>query len=66
MADFFVDKTARRKIIKKLLSQGYLRKEQIRLKRKDGSIFWGAVTMETIYDDVGSIMCLQGIVDDIP
>jgi two-component sensor histidine kinase len=42
-----------------------LKNEEIKLKKKDGTSFWGSVTAVAVHDDEGEIKYYDGIVEDI-
>lgn len=61
----FLDLKQRRKFLRKLISQGELIREQLKLKKKDGSQFWGAVSARVIRDIPGEVKYIDGIIEDI-
>ncbi|MEW5908245.1 MAG: response regulator [Thermodesulfobacteriota bacterium] len=65
VADLYYDPSHRSRVSEKIKMQGFLNAEEIRLKRKDGSPFWGAVTARAVMDDSRDIVYFDGIVEDI-
>lgn len=51
--------------IKKMLNYGFVREEELHLKRKDGSTFFGSVSAVAIKDEHGDILYFDGIIYDI-
>lgn len=52
-------------ISKRLLEEGQIVAEEIRLRRKDGVPFWGAVTAHVVRDTAGAVRYFDGLVEDI-
>jgi two-component system sensor histidine kinase/response regulator len=48
-----------------IASQGFVRKRELHLRKKDGSLMIGACTAKIAYDDQGSVKWIDGIIDDI-
>ncbi len=65
VADLYADPSQRRLISEKLIAQGYLQGEEVHLKRKDGSVFWGSVTAHPFKDESGKTLYFDGMVEDI-
>jgi PAS domain S-box-containing protein/putative nucleotidyltransferase with HDIG domain len=49
----------------KMLQNGFVRNEEILLKRKDGSPFWGSVTAVAVKDDRNEVKYYDGVIEDI-
>jgi diguanylate cyclase (GGDEF)-like protein/PAS domain S-box-containing protein len=62
---FFVDPAARDEWTWKVFHEGKPRGLELLLKRKDGTLFWAALTAELIRDAVSEAICIDGIVEDI-
>ena len=56
------DRTA---FIERLSREGIVSRVELRLKRRDGSPIWGAVTAKTTRDEQGNILYFDGMVEDI-
>lgn len=61
----YVDPADRDFLMAKLLAHGELRGEEVKLKRKDGTVFWGALTAKIVKDASGQIEYFDGMVEDI-
>jgi PAS domain S-box-containing protein/putative nucleotidyltransferase with HDIG domain len=49
----------------KMLENGYVKNEEVLLKRKDGTPFLGSVTAVAIYDEKGKVKYYDGVIEDI-
>jgi len=65
VSDLYENAEDRAAFVKDVLEQGYAKNKVIRLKTKDGSPFWGAVTANIAYDDEGNIKWMDGVIEDI-
>lgn len=61
---FYGKSEDRQKLINKLNQQGYYNNEELQLRRKDGSIFWGLVTSSRLVEDDGKVF-YDGAIRDI-
>ncbi|MGE4442146.1 MAG: PAS domain S-box protein [Desulfomicrobium sp.] len=52
-------------ILKEALSHGSIRDRDLRLKRKDGSIFWARINGRIIFDDKGELEYFEGFMHDV-
>ena len=50
---------------KKIRKQGFVRNEILKLREKDDSSIWGAVTARVQYDENGAIKWIDGVIEDI-
>jgi two-component system cell cycle sensor histidine kinase/response regulator CckA len=48
-----------------LLTQGGVNRAEHQLKKRDGTLFWGALTLTAVYDAHGDVQWVDGIVEDI-
>lgn len=62
--DLFWDIEDYKSFSKKLISSGDVAAEEVKLKRHDGTLVWGAITANAIHDDSG-VKYYYGIVEDI-
>lgn len=62
--DLFWDFEDYKSFSKKLTSYGEVTAEEVRLKQKNGTLIWGAITANAILDDSG-VKYYYGIVEDI-
>jgi PAS domain S-box-containing protein len=65
VSDLWVDPDEMESLSKKLLSQGSVDADVVRLKRKDGLSFWASVKARAVFDDQGEIKYFDVIVEDI-
>jgi PAS domain S-box-containing protein/putative nucleotidyltransferase with HDIG domain len=49
----------------KMLRAGFVRDEEILLKRKDDTPFWGSVTAVAVKDEAGKVKYYDGVIEDI-
>lgn len=50
---------------KKMLKEGFVRNEELLLKKKDGTLFIGSVSAVAVKDENGHILHFDGIIEDI-
>jgi len=62
---FFVDPAAREEWHWKVFHEGKAWRQELLLKRRDGTPFWAAVTAELVRDSASEAICIDGIVEDI-
>jgi len=65
VSDLYENAEDRAAFVKDALENGYVKNKVIRLKTKDGSPFWGAVTASLAYDENGDIKWMDGVIEDI-
>jgi len=65
VAELYADPTERKAFSDKLLDRGELIGEELRLKRKDSTPIWGAVTARVRRDASGEIVWFDGMIEDI-
>ena len=65
VCDLYQNKADREKFSRKLLEKGFVKNEELRLKKKDGKAFLASVSAVAIKDDNGEIKYYDGIVEDI-
>ncbi|MFW9916718.1 MAG: PAS domain S-box protein [Candidatus Thorarchaeota archaeon] len=63
--DVYFDPSERKIYSERFLAQGSMVGEEIRLKKKDGTLIWGAITSRAIYQDDGTIAFFDGLLEDI-
>ena len=63
--DFYADPIERNRIEEKLTSKGFLINEEVKLKKKDGSIFFASISSTSATDELGKVIHHDGIVEDI-
>lgn len=65
VADLYVDPNSRIKFSNKLKKQGFLRDEEVELKKKDGTNIICSISASAIKNDNGKISHYDGIIEDI-
>lgn len=65
VADLYWNPADRQEFSEKLIAQGRVVAEEEKLKRRDGTPFWGAVTATIARDQSGEIKYFDGMVEDI-
>lgn len=65
VAELYWEPTEREVFSEKMLSQGLVTAEEVKLKRCDGTLFWGAVTARAIRDEAGKNKYFDGMIEDI-
>ncbi|MFP4056416.1 MAG: GGDEF domain-containing protein [Candidatus Brocadiia bacterium] len=63
--ELFVRAADRQAWARKLLDAGQAEEQELLLKRKDGSPFWGAVTCRVYRDGDGQVACIDGVIQDV-
>jgi len=64
-ADLFQNPDILMKLNAKMLRDGFLRGEEIQLKRKDGTPFIGSLSGVVVKDEKGDVKYFDGIIDDV-
>lgn len=65
VADLCQNPEDRKKLSDKILEQGFVKDEELLLKKKDGTPFHASVSAVTVKDESGEILYYDGIVEDI-
>ncbi len=65
VSDLYEHPEDRKLYIAELLKKGFVKDKEIRLRKKDGTIIWGATTAKIHYNDDGSIKWIDGVIQDI-
>lgn len=65
VAGLYLNPADRKAFSDKLLKQGFLVEEEIRLQKKDGTPMWGAVTAQAVCEENGKIAYFDGLIQDI-
>jgi PAS domain S-box-containing protein/putative nucleotidyltransferase with HDIG domain len=64
-ADLYQNPRDREEFNKKMMKFGFVREEELHLKKKDGSPFFGSVSAVAVKDEHGDVLYYDGIVYDI-
>ena len=65
IADIYENPRQRKFFIEKILRQGHVKDEGLRLKKKDGGYLWCSVTTVVVKDKSGKVKWLDGIMVDV-
>jgi len=65
VSDLYQNAADRKKFNDKMLKEGFVKDEELWLKRKDGSLFIGSVSAVAVKDERGHVKYYDGIIDDI-
>jgi len=65
VADLYQNPEDRKKFNEKMLTYGYVRNEELQLKRRDDSLFAGSVSAVAVKDANGVVHYYDGIVEDV-
>jgi two-component system, cell cycle sensor histidine kinase and response regulator CckA len=65
VADLYANPDERKMFSDRILAQGSVTGAELRLKKKDGSLFWGSVTIKAIRDENGPVAYFDGVIEDI-
>jgi len=65
VANLYQNPDDRKKFNEKMLKEGFVRNEELQLKRKDGSWFVGSISAVSIRDKEGNVKFYDGIIEDI-
>ena len=65
VSELYFDQKQRRAFQQKILRKGFVKDEEIKLKRKDGDPIWCSVTAVAVFDEKGKIRYYDGLVEDI-
>ena len=65
VSDLYQNVKERKFFLEKISKQGYVKSEEIKLRKKDGSLIWGSVTAKAYYDGDGRFEWLDGVIEDI-
>ncbi len=65
VADLYQNPEDRKRFNEKMESEGFVRNEELQLKKKDGTPFVGSVSAVAVKDEKGEIKYYDGIIEDI-
>ena len=65
VSEFYHDPEGRKSFQKKMLREGFVKNEEVLLKKKNGKPFLGSICAVTVRDEKGKIRYFDGIVEDI-
>ncbi len=65
VSELYLHPEQRNKFNDEMLNKGFVKNEEIHLKKKDGSIFYGSISAVTIHDKDGKVLFYDGMINDI-
>ncbi len=65
VSDLYQHPEDRRRFNEKMLASAFVRDEELQLKKKDGTPFFGSVSAVAVKDDKGVVQYYDGIIEDI-
>ncbi len=65
VSDLYQNPEDRKKLNEKMLKDGFVRNEKLRLKKKDGTSIWGSVMAVVVRDEKGKVKYYDGMIDDM-
>jgi PAS domain S-box-containing protein len=65
VSDLYQNPNDRKKFIQKMKKFGFVKNEEYRFKKKNGTPFWGSVTAVAIPNEKGDIKYYDGLIEDI-
>ncbi|MDD5255050.1 MAG: PAS domain S-box protein [Candidatus Omnitrophica bacterium] len=63
--NLYANPKERSQFLSAIKQQGFVKDYEILLRRKDGTLFWGAVTAKAQFNASGQIECIDGVLIDI-
>jgi PAS domain S-box-containing protein len=65
VADLYQNPSDRESFSKKVIKDGFVKNEELKLKKKDGTSFVGSASSVAVSDESGRVKYFDGIIDDI-
>ncbi len=65
VSDLYMNPESRLQFSERLSMEGFVKDEEIQLKRKDGTAFWVAITAAAVHDEAGKVKYYDGVIEDI-
>jgi len=65
VADLYVNPADRKAFADKLMAEGSVSRAELRLKKKDGTPIWVAITADAVRNPTGEVDCFDGVIEDI-
>ena len=65
VVDHYQNSSDRRKFNDKMLTEGIVVNEELRLRKKDGTFFTGSVSTVAVKDDLGKVLFYDGVIMDV-
>ncbi|MFA6610217.1 MAG: PAS domain S-box protein [Candidatus Omnitrophota bacterium] len=61
----FLDPAEQQQLISQVVQKGFIKDEEVRLKKKNGALIWCSITARVQFDEDGSIQYIDGVMEDI-
>ena len=65
VADLYLSPDERKPFSRRLLAEGEVVAQELRLRKKDGTPLWGAITARVVRDPSGKVAYYDGLIEDI-
>ncbi len=65
VAEIYESPSQRRFFIEKIIRHGYVKDEQVRLRKRSGQLIWCSITATSVKDDKGKPLWIDGILEDV-
>ena len=65
VADLYQNPEDRKSFNEKMLKEGFMRNEELQLKKNDGTFFWCSISAVAVKDEEGQIIYYDGVIEDI-
>jgi len=65
VSDLYQHSRDRARFVEKLKQAGFVKDEELKLRKKDGTFIWGSVSAKINYDSNGESKWIDGVIEDI-
>jgi len=65
VSDLYQDSEERKLFVKEALKRGFVKDQELRLRKKDGTPIWASCTAQIEYEENGEIKWFDGVIEDI-
>ncbi len=65
VSDLYQDPAERKVFVEEALKRGFVKDQELRLRKKDGTPIWASCTAKIKYDENGDILWFDGVIEDI-
>ena len=65
VSSLYQNPAERKKFSQKMLAEGFVKDEELMLKKTDGTPIWGSVTAAAVTDENGEVRFYDGVIEDI-
>lgn len=63
--DLYENDADRKALMTKLMKNGEIAAQELKLRKRDGTPIWGAVTARVVHNENGEFECIDGLMEDI-